>query len=493
MQSQSAPPTTPFRAGLRRSAVAGALLCLAGVGLLSTRVTWTLGAVAVAGTAIQLLVTWALIRSAAHRASLTSAFAVAWLVMFTFRLVQISVAPDLRYNHPAVFGADDATKMLFWALTTVGLVVFWLGVEGARRIVPAKPLPEVSLPRHAVVALFYLFLGISYALALSGLTNGFLQNLAQFYLFVIAYASFQSAQAQRSIGPELGVVFAASLLALTFGYKEFAILPVLAWLIGQWAARKRVVSVGALAVVLIGAVFYVGIQAQRTAAVLGENASFVPAVSRGLTDYDLATGTYLHKQGPEVLYNAVAAVGARLAGVDSLFVIRARTPDVIAFQHGKSLWQPALSVVPGTSRLLSPDFSSLSLGRYFTIRYWSLDPDHDASSQAVTITGDFYLNWGVTGVIVGLLLFGLLYSAIDQRAPVSSATAAGLFAFAALPMLAIDRNVAYLLVTAAIRYAVGLIMILILRSWSSRWSGGGSEAGTEADSPGASLTAASPG
>ena len=490
MQSQTAPAPTHLRPRLEGGAVVIALLALAGVGLLSTRVTWSLAAMAVAGTVVQVAVAWALIRSSAHRASLTSAFAVAWLVMFTFRLVQISVAPDLRYHHPAVFGADDATKMQFWALTTGALVVFWLGVEAARRIVPAKPLAEVTMPRHAVVALFYVFLGISYALALSGLNLGFLANLAQFYLFVIAYASYRSAQARRSIGPELAVVFAASLLALMLGYKEFAILPVLAWLIGQWAARTRVVSAGALAVVLIGAVFYVGIQAQRTADVLGEDASFVPAVRRGLTEYDLATGTYLHKEGPDIVYNAVAAVGARLAGVDSLFVIDSRTPAVLPFQGGRSLWQPALSTLPGTSSLLSPDFSSLSLGRYFTIRYWSLRPDTDASSQAITIAGDFYLNWGSAGVIGGLLVFGLLYASIDQRTPVSSATAAGLFAFAALPMLAIDRNVAYLLETAAIRYAMGLAMIALLRRWSARWSDASSGDGAGAAGPEATLAAA---
>lgn len=492
MQSQSALATTRLGAGFQRSAVAGGLVALAGIGLLSSRVTWTLAAVAVAGVAVQVAVAWALIRSAAHRAALTSAFAVAWTVMFTFRLVQISVAPDLRYHHPAVFGADDATKLRFWALTTAAFVVFWLGVEAARRLVPAKPLAEVHLPRHAVVALFYVFLGISYAVALSGLASGFLQNVAQFYLFVIAYASYRSAEARRSIGPELGVVFAASLLALTFGYKEFAILPVLAWLIGQWAARKRVVSAGALAVVVIGAVFYVGIQAQRTAAVLGEDASFVPAVRRGLTEYDLATGTYLHKEGADIVYNAVAAVGNRLAGVDSLFVIDARTPSVLPFQGGRTLWQPALSTLPGTSSLLSPDFSSLSLGRYFTIRYWSARPDTDTSSQAVTIAGDFYLNWGSAGVIAGMLFFGLLYAAIDQRAPVSSATAAGLFAYAALPMLAIDRNVAYLLETAAIRYAMGLAMIALLRRWSTRWSDPSGGAGGRAAGPEATLAAATP-
>lgn len=445
------------------------LVGVVGLGLVVLDGRSSLGPIAVVCSALQVALAYTLLRTSAQPISLTSAFALTWIVTYTYRLAQITLAPDPRYHHPAILAASDSYKSWIWVLTTMAFFAFGVGVVLARRLGfgAAKTYSSLELPRHTLLSLFYVFLGLSYALALSGVSSGFLGNVSQFYLFVIAYASYKSAEARRSVGPELAVVLVASLLGVLLGFKEFAVLPVVSWFVGQLAGRRRLLSVGSLAVVLIGSFFYVGIQAQRAAEVLGENHGFLPALNRGLTDYDLVTGTYLHKQGSAIPLNVLAAMGSRLTGVDALFVLDARVPEVIPFQRGRTIWEPLLSIVPGTNSFTSPELSTLSLGRYTTENFWSLSPNTDTSSQPLTIVGDFWLNFGSIGIMVGLVAFGMLYEFIDLKAPVSSATTAGLFAYAAIPLLEIERNVAYLLVTGGIRYAFGFLILRELRRLSA--------------------------
>lgn len=462
--------TAPWGRPVARYAGALGLIAVAIGGMLATQVRASLAITASVCTVIQVALVVAVIRSSKHTVSVTSAVALVWLITFTLRLVQITVAPDTRYFHPAILTASDATRTWAWLLSTLAFAAFTAGVFAVRHLTrPAVPV-DVELPRHAVVALFYVFLGLAYLVAFAGIKSGFVQNVAQLYLFIIAYASYQSATQRQSVGPELVVVLLASMLAIIFGFKEYAVLPVAAWLFGQWTARKRIFSAGAIVVVLIGLFFYVAIQAQRSAEILGEDTHVVTAVRRGLTDYDLATGTYLHKKGLAIPANIGSAIASRLTGVDALFVLHAKVPESVPFVHGKSLWQPLLSTVPGMSHFLAPEFQTLSLGRYTTVTFWSLNPDTDQSSQTLTVVGEFWLNFGTIGVIVGLFAFGLLYAMIDRRTAYSSATMAGLFAYAGIPMLALERNVDYLLLTGAIRYASAFAMIGLMRMWMHRGS-----------------------
>lgn len=446
---------------------------VAGLGVLASQLEPSLTTVAIACTGCQLALAYALIRSSEHTISLTSGFVLIWLMTYLFRLLQITLAPDLRYHHPAILLAGNNSTAWVWVLTTLGFGAFVLGALVTRRVVPAARAVklDVRIERQVVLALSFAFLVLSYALAILDVRSGFLGNISQFYLFLIAYASYRSAEAGRSVGPEVIVVLLASILGVTLGFKEFAVLPVVAWFIGQLGGRRRILSAGAVSVVVIGAFFYVGIQGQRAAEVLGEDSSFVPAFQRGITDYDLVTGTFLEKSGPDIVYNVLAAMGSRLTGVDALFVLDAKVPEVVPHQQGRTLWQPLISVVPGTEALTSPELSNLSLGRYTTQTFWSLRPDQDQSSQPLTVVGDFWLSFGPVGVMVGLLAFGALYQFVDRRAGVSSAAAAGLFAYAAIPMLAIERNVSYLLFTGMLRYAFGLFMIRRFREAAGASSG----------------------
>lgn len=423
----------------------------------------SLTAIAVVAGGTQVLVSVVIIRSAERRLSLTCLFVVAWLALYTLRLTQISIGPNPLTDHPAVVNATRSEVAAVWTISTLGLLGFAGGVALARRLVPRAQLQEVGMSGLGLGLLFYVFLGISYILAVVRLGSGLVVNVSQLYLFGIAFAAHRSASRRRPYGLELVVVVLASVLAILLGAKELAVLPVVAWWVGHFSVRRRLLTWGSVGVGLLGLLFYIGVQSQRDAVALGERSDFIGATVDGLTEYDYPTGLRRHKTGLDIPLNAIAAVTSRVRGADSLFVLRARIPVPIPLQRGRTLWQPAISVVPGMSKLLALEFDQLSLGRYFNQTFWTLRPGVDQSAQAQTVVGDFYQNFGSTGVAAGLVIVGFAYALIDRRTPVCSATSAGLFAYAAIPLLSIDRNFAYLLVTGVIRYSAGLLLIAVLR------------------------------
>lgn len=438
------------------------LWCLAVVALTFLALRQSLVPIASAASGAHLLLSYVLIRGADQRLCLTSLFVFIWNLMFTVRLLQISFGPSPATDHPIVISASDSAISRVWLMTTLAFAAFALGVSLAKRLVPRGRLKEVVLSRPRVVLLFIVFLGSYFILALTSSNSGLLVNIAELYLFAIAFAAHQSASRGKPFGIELLAVVISCLAAILIGFKEVAVLPVIAWTIGHFSAGRRLVTLATVGVSLVGLLFYIGIQSQRVATLFGERTDFVGATMQGLTDYDYPTGLRRDKTGFEIPLNALAAVTSRARGADSLLVLHERVPDSVGFTDGRTLWQPVISSVPGLSRLVTPEYSQLSLGRYFNQTFWSLRPAQDVSSQPLTVPGDFFLNFGAGGMVVGLAVVGFLFALIDRRCPVRSATSAGLFAYAAIPLLSIERNVAYLLVTGLVRYSLGLILITVL-------------------------------
>ncbi|MDQ6946121.1 MAG: hypothetical protein M3256_07570 [Actinomycetota bacterium] len=426
---------------------------------------------AIAAIGVQALLSYFLIRSAKESICLTSFFVLIWNIMFTLRLIQISIGPNPLVDHPIVVGASHYAISIIWILTTLAFVGFAIGGFVARRLIPRGSLKSVALSRQRISVLLVAFIGGYMILALTHANSGILVNVAEFYLFGIAFAAHQSETRGRPLGVELLAVVAAGFAAILFGFKEVAVLAVIAWVIGRFSARRRIITLTSLGVALLGLLFYIGIQSQRDAALFGEPTDFVTATMRGLKEYDFPTGLRRHKTGIDIPINVVSAVASRARGADSLFVLQARLPGSVGFLAGRSLWQPVVSSVPGLQGLVSIDFPQLSLGRYFNQTFWSLRPAEDVSSQPLTVPGDFYLNFGVVGVFVGMAAVGFMFTLIDRRCPVRSATSAGLFAYAAVPLLSIERNVAYLAVTGLIRYSLGLLLIAALNNVVLRGSG----------------------
>jgi hypothetical protein len=181
----------------------------------------------------------------------------------------------------------------------------------------------------------------------------------------------------------------------------------------------------------------------------------------GLTGYDLAYGTPADYHGLGIAANAANGVLYRLKGADFYITIADKVPSLVPYQDGRSLWQPALSVLPGAKQFLDlePQYKQLSLGRYIDQVLISENPTQDLSSQSTTVPGDLYLNFGVPGVMVGMLVLGVLYGMFDRRFVIRGPLSAGILAFAGLPLIQIDGNVAYVLVTCGLRLGIAALLL----------------------------------
>jgi hypothetical protein len=84
------------------------------------------------------------------------------------------------------------------------------------------------------------------------------------------------------------------------------------------------------------------------------------------------------------------------------------------FRYGETMAYASYAFIP---RLLWPDKPSLSKGSWFTV-YLGFSPRESeaTTSTGITATGELYWNFGIVGVISGMLLIGMLIGAVWRLA-----------------------------------------------------------------------------
>jgi hypothetical protein len=110
---------------------------------------------------------------------------------------------------------------------------------------------------------------------------------------------------------------------------------------------------------------------------------------------------------------------------------------VVERQNGATLWPGFLWFVP---RALWPAKPRLSIGGWYAVKVlgWGEGPE-----AAVTLPGDFYLNFGVAGVFAGMLAYGLLLRVFYNHLILSGHTVLGLCLFMPIFLtfaLTVERN-----------------------------------------------------
>ena len=121
-------------------------------------------------------------------------------------------------------------------------------------------------------------------------------------------------------------------------------------------------------------------------------------------------------------------------------VVGAVDNGLVDFQWGGTLWPAFVWFVP---RALWPSKPVMSIGGWYatTVLGWS----SGGGEAAVTLPGDFYLNFGIVGVLAGMFLYGLGLRLAYEYLVVRIGPPTGIWAF--LPIflvfgLAIEKNLA---------------------------------------------------
>lgn len=164
------------------------------------------------------------------------------------------------------------------------------------------------------------------------------------------------------------------------------------------AIRRRIpvrwIAAGMLALVLFYPISHAYREDWRSLPeVLADPVGTLAALSQRLSDYPVG----------EFITEGLDATTARLDVLSITAVIMRDTPHPVPFQGGWTLGYIALSYVP---RALWPGKPALEFGQFVTDNYGA--GGHVVTSTGAGWIGELYMNFGISGIVTGMLVMGLL-------------------------------------------------------------------------------------
>jgi len=272
-------------------------------------------------------------------------------------------------------------------------------------------------PRSAlIVATAMISFGWILTVASAGLPGvGFLQTgfiggtlaSAQLFGLGILYAVWNRRRSRGALRALVVLVPISMIFGLLTGSKQqglnaAAILMMTHVLLHRKLAW-RWIAAAALALVVIYPInrFYqdyvIGSARASAVEVLADPGRVVSGIGGFLADVEL----------DEFLETGFEATGLRLDMLGVVSVLIRDTPSLVPYQYGKTLATLIIAPIP---RILWPGKPDNSLGLWITRQY-----SHGLESNtAPTQIGEYYINFGVIGVIGGLFLLGVLLRIVNE-------------------------------------------------------------------------------
>ncbi len=406
---------------------------------------------------------------AMRRMALTVTIGFAWMVYFTLRmLVTQSDRTNLNENE-IVRAAGDESFVWAWLLSTAALAAF---AAGAALVGAGKPsakfVPDLSIDTLFWFATIGLF-GRT-AMVFGNVASGFIENIMSLYLLAFAALGYHSVTVPNVRRRLYVLVAIASSLGVLTSFKEAAVIPIAALAVGMAGAGVKLGPKRVGLMLGLGLAVFLAIQGNRFAFDDGEPISLFEGPIVALTKYDFESGVRAEpgRTTLDAATSVAKGMSRRFGGVTAVILLREQVPGEIDHLGGDSIWQPAVSAIPVVSGQVDLDFRILSLGRYFTTTFIAPDQQENTSSQAITMLGDLYLNFGDAGVLIGFLLWGVFVGGIDRTFPPTSATRVGAIVYLGHVLIGIERNVAYLGVNVAIRLTILLLVLRGVARWGDR-------------------------
>lgn len=324
------------------------------------------------------------------------------------RIASLSLLPHLA---PAV------------AVAVLGYIVFTLGyLTLFRRVAPHPPL----LPTRT--ACLWVPMGIGYAGQVASFLQGrsilggggvspvlsAIQQLSPvFFLgWALAWYEYFGGRLSRMQKFHLVIVFipmAVTVLALTIGGKSLAItilgLPAIAY----WYTRRRLpwrsILVALLLLVFIIFPIYNNFRLQSRKLATGER---LGKTIETAAEWDSNT----------FYTNSIESFMGRMAVVTSMAAVLRDVGTSVDFRRGDTLILLPISVfIP---RVLWPDKPNIMTGREFGVTFQLVNSVDRETQIAPTVVADFYWNFHIPGVLVGMFLLGGCYRWCYQRYGASS-------------------------------------------------------------------------
>lgn len=342
-------------------------------------------------------------------------FSALYFIYFGVGAVYLRIRPDAL---PSIYLRDYLFPAL--GVTVLGYVAFAAAYEGF--LSRAKRMQSVSLvPTGAMSVWVPGLIGFAGSMASVVQTRTVLARggisapisaLQQFrpvffFAWALAWLIFFNRSARSSLrwAGVLGLLPMTFAIAfLTVGGKALVLtlagLPVLAY----WYARRRLPAKTLLTVVLIGVFvifpFYNTFRLQDRKA---------PTINR----LEVTMRTISRWDQDDYMRRSVFGFLDRMSVVSSVAAIVRETGRWVDYRYGETLiLAPIGLLVP---RVLWPDKPNISIGREFGVTFNLVSALDKETQIAATVVGDFYWNFHLPGVIVGMFLLGLGYKWFYRR------------------------------------------------------------------------------
>lgn len=315
--------------------------------------------------------------------------------------------------------ADIINGQLAALVGLISLIIgFMLPVGSLAASILPQPRQDWSASVSIAVAMVMIPLGLSVTLASQfGLVpeqmgTGILSGISSAYHAGIALLAITYFRYKSRVALLLAIILVPPLMALSFftGSKTLMLYPLMMVAFAHIVLTRRIRAfwiVGGIAVIILIyplAVFY------REVVAMGDNLNAVEVLKNPTRAFGLIS-VFMSQADPlEYVTAGLRATGSRFDALGITSVIVRDTPDRVPFQGGWSIGYVFVAYIP---RVLWPGKPKISvLGQWITSNYGP--GPHITSATAPSWVGEFYMNFGFPGIILGCMTLGILYRFIQN-------------------------------------------------------------------------------
>jgi hypothetical protein len=310
---------------------------------------------------------------------------------------------------------DDLNAAL--TLTIIGLGCLYFGyylfLEFFSKLRPLVFLPEISIYRqkrlalilYGIYILFYSFPSITETISVGQL----LVPLEYLSIGIFFKLALQDKLSKFQIILLCTAIFSGLIIKLSSGSLASSIFLITFLMIIYWNEKRRLPWQFILLIVLITFLLNPVKSAFRL------NTSFEQTSS--LTIYDKALLFYklteLHYSGQGLL-NSVASDSStinRLANTTTLAYVIKVTPEQVPYWYGGSYETLFTSFIP---RFIWSEKPQATIGNEFGQRYRLLGSDDYTTSYNLPWLTEFYANFGLAGIVIGMFAVGVFFRFLVQ-------------------------------------------------------------------------------
>jgi hypothetical protein len=362
------------------------------------------------------------LRPPEKRQLVLSFISLAWIVAFVLPVYTEYYLTDGQFRGvPGLVGVQSHDLILGQLGSLLGLICLLIGfalpigqlVGGA---IP-RPRRDWSPSQSLAVALVMIPMGL--AISLAGqfglvperLGSGILSGMGQSYNIGIALLALTYFRYGARFAAMMALILIPPVMAMSFftGSKTLLLKPLMMVAFAHILYTGRIRPIWIVGGILTIIVIYPIAAFYRDVVAAGNTLTAVEVLSNPGRAFALLSAFSNQVPVSDYLTAGLTATGTRFDAVGIASVILRDTPDRVPFQGGWSIGLVFLAYVP---RILWADKPVITaIGQFVTDNYGP--GPQIASNTAPSWVGEFYMNFGYPGIVIGLLSMGIIFRVVQ--------------------------------------------------------------------------------